>query len=167
MLGLVMQASCVEIYMFPFIYQSIPGVSMPPHTHPHKQLWSICLPCQSRGYHESRGPWISLKIIKSGPFLFPTYLERLRDLCSQGTISRDGVPANFLRPRDRAFANPRSPRHFWLVQQHPYPNITNHGGFYRKHKQIQRLPHSVKGGKILGFLTHVFSILCLHFLIAY
>ena len=34
---------------------------------------------------------------------------------------------------------------------HPYPNITKHGGFYWKHKQIQRLAHRFKDGKNFKF----------------
>lgn len=41
------------------------------------------------------------------------------------------------------------PDHPWDFGSYvdPYPNITKHGGFYWKHKQIQRLAHLARTGK--------------------
>ena len=43
-----------------------------------------------------------------------------------------------------------------------------HGGFYGKHKEIGRLAHLSWTGKTCrGFQKHAFSMLCMHFFIAY
>ena len=53
-----------------------------------------------------------------------------------------GALAHF--PHGSAFANPGPPPFSRCSYVHPYPNITKHGGFSWKHKQIQSLTNLIR-----------------------
>ena len=83
--------------------------------------------------------------------------------------SRGWALANFAWPGGWAFANPGAPK---FLTRRPYPNITkrNMEDFTENtsRSEIGRLVHLPRTGKSCGdFWRHIFSILCMHFPIAY